>query len=316
MSSAQLPGDNLGTIGNAPTPARLAIGVVGAGRVGRAFGRSLEHSGHVVVAASTRTPESALTAAALWPDAAVVSAPDVAARAELLIIAVPDDALAGVVAAIAPTVNRSAIVFHTSGAHGVAPLEPLVERGCTVMALHPAMTFTGGDADLERLTRCTVAVTAADEVELAVGQALAIELGAEPVLVAESDRVRYHAALTHAANHLVTLLADARSVLDSILSSHGYAEEPNDRTVGARVLEPLVTAAMENALADGIAALTGPIARGDLDTVAAHRDQLTAIDPGLGRFYRAAGTRTAELADIPPRTAAAVRVLLAEPEPR
>ncbi|WP_172832432.1 NAD(P)-binding domain-containing protein, partial [Mycobacterium asiaticum] len=134
-------------------PARLKVGIVSAGRVGTALGVALERADHVVVACSAISHASLQWAQRRLPDTPVLPPPDVAVGAELLLLAVPDSELAGLVAGLAATsaVRPGTIVVHTSGANGVSVLAPLTEQGCMPLAIHPAMTFTGADEDIARL---------------------------------------------------------------------------------------------------------------------------------------------------------------------
>jgi predicted short-subunit dehydrogenase-like oxidoreductase (DUF2520 family) len=134
----------------------------------------------------------------------------------------------------------------------------LTRVGALPMALHPVMTFTGTEVDLQRLAGACFGVTAPAELRLAA-EALVIEMGAEPVWVEESARPLYHAALAVGANHLVTLVAQSADML-----RQAGVEAP------ARMLGPLLGAALDNALRRGDLALTGPVARGDAGTVRAH----------------------------------------------
>src|SRR6476661_3599520 len=147
-------------------PARLTVGIISAGRVGTALGVSLERADHVVVACSAISRESRQRAQRRLPDTAVLPPDEVAGRAELLLLAVPDAELAGLVSGLAATsaVRPGTIVAHTSGANGVAVLAPLTEQGCIPLAIHPAMTFTGSDEDIARLSETCFGITAADEV--------------------------------------------------------------------------------------------------------------------------------------------------------
>jgi predicted short-subunit dehydrogenase-like oxidoreductase (DUF2520 family) len=126
-------------------PARLTIGIISAGRVGTALGVALERADHVVVACSAISQASRERAQRRLPDTAVLPPDEVASRAELLLLAVPDAELAGLVSGLAATsaVRPGTIVAHTSGANGVGVLAPLTEQGCIPLAIHPAMTFTG-----------------------------------------------------------------------------------------------------------------------------------------------------------------------------
>jgi predicted short-subunit dehydrogenase-like oxidoreductase (DUF2520 family) len=268
-------------------PARLAVGVVSAGRVGAVVGASWAAAGHHVVAASGVSKASLDRAAALLPGVPLLAPDEVVARADLALLAVPDDALPGMVRGLAAAGSFRAgqIVVHTSGAHGVGVLAPAAAEGVLPLALHPVMTFTGRTEDVARLAGACVGVTAGDEVGFNVGTALVVEMGAEPVRIAEEVRPLYHAALAHGANHLVTLVRDCVDTLEKA------GVHPAERLVA-----PLLSAALDNALRHGDRALTGPVARGDAGTVRAHLRELTAADPDLAATYRVLARRTAHRA--------------------
>ena len=260
----------------------LTVGVVGAGRVGAVLGAALHAAGHRVVAAAAVSTASRDRAARLLPGAAILPADDVArAAGDLLLLAVPDDALGGVVAGLATTgaLRPGQIVAHTSGAHGIAVLGDVNGGDVNGMALHPAMTFTGADSDLDRLPGIAWGVTTADR---AFATRLVADLGGVPEWVAEDARPVYHAALAHGANHLVTLVNEAADLLRA-----AGVEEPR------RVLEPLLRAALDNALRLGDAALTGPVSRGDAGTVGKHLDRIPAESVPA---YLALARRTADRA--------------------
>lgn len=270
-------------------PGRLGVGVVGAGRVGAVLGAALRAAGHAVVGASGVSDASRERIDTLLPGVPVLEVPDVVERAELVLLAVPDDALADLVAGLAATGAWQAgqLVVHTSGAHGVGVLEPARRSGGIPLAVHPAMTFTGTSIDLPRLADCCFGVTAPGPV-LPVAQALVVEMGAEPVVVPEEARPLYHAALAHGSNHLVTVVAQAAQLL-----AGAGIERPD------RVLGPLLHAALDNALRAGDDALTGPVARGDAATVAGHLASIGAAAPGTPdvlEAYRALARATAERA--------------------
>ncbi len=283
-------------------PARLKVGIISAGRVGTAIGVRLERADHVVVACSAVSSASRRRAARHLPDTPVRPVDEVAASAELLVVAVPDAELPTLVSGLAATsaVRRGTIVAHTSGANGVAVLAPLVAMGCVPLAIHPAMTFTGSDEDVVRLSDTCFGITAADEIGYAIAQSLVLEIGGEPVRVREDARTLYHAALAHGSNHVVTVVADAvlalRSALrgSELLGQELVGDEPNG--LAERVIAPLARAALENTLARGQAALTGPVARGDAPAVARHLSALADVDPDLAAAYRAVSLRTAQRA--------------------
>lgn len=247
-------------------PGRLAVGIVGAGRAGAAFAAALDRVGHHVVAATTSSRSFPLLEA--LGDLPRLPAPDVASMADLVILTVPDDTLPDLVRGLAVTgsLRPGQIVVHAAGRYGLEVLAPATEVGALPIALHPAMTFSGTEADLARLSDATIAVTAPPEFDV-VGAALALELGGEPVFVPDELRTRWHAALTHGANHLVTLVGQSADLLASV-----GVQRPD------RVLGPLLFAALDNVLRQGDAALTGPVSRGDAATVAAHLRDLDA-DP-------------------------------------
>ncbi|WUI30901.1 DUF2520 domain-containing protein [Nocardia sp. NBC_00416] len=297
-----------------PAPARLTVGIVSAGRVGSALGAALERAGHVVFGVAAISDASVRRAQARLPESRILPVEEVAARSELLILAVPDAELAGLVRGLASsgTVRPGTIVAHTSGANGIGVLAPLRDAGALPLAVHPVMTFTGHDEDLARLANACFGITAADEIGYAIAQSLVIEMGGEPVRVAEEQRTLYHAALAHGSNHLVTLVLDAVAALRLALAGPGLMGQQtvDDQPGGLpeRLLAPLASAALDNALRRGQAALTGPVARGDTAAVLAHLEALGAADPELAAGYRALSRRTAERAQAP----AELRELLEE----
>ena len=222
----------------------------------------------------------------LLPRVPVVSPYDVFARAELVLLTVPDDALPGLVtgSAAAGVVQAGQFLVHTSGRFGAAVLDPATRRGALPLALHPVMTFSGTAADLARLSGAAFGVTAPEPLR-PVAEALVLEMGGEPVWVAEQARPLYHAALAHAANHLVTLVASSAD----LLRAAGVADP-------GRMLGPLLAAALDGALASGDLALTGPVARGDAGTVASHLDQIGRVYPAGRAAYLALARLTADRA--------------------
>jgi len=286
-------------------PARLTVGIISAGRVGTALGVALERAEHVVVACSAISRQSRERAADRLPDTAVLPVPDVAARAELLLLAVPDAELVALISGLAATdaVRPGTIVVHTSGMNGVGVLEPLTAQGCIPLAIHPAMTFTGSDEDIARLPDTCFGVTALDEIGYAIGQALVLEIGGEPFRVREDARMLYHSALAHASNHLVTVVLDAVEALRSALRGQELLgqELVGDAPGGLaeRIVGPLARASLENALQRGQAALTGPVARGDAAAVAGHLRAFGEVDPELAQAYRSNSLRTAQRAHAP-----------------
>lgn len=250
-------------------PGRFTVGVIGAGRVGPVLAAALARAGHSVVAASGVSERSRRRAEEMLPGVPLLPSQEVAVQAELLLITVPDDALEQLAAGLVSTggIRQGKVVVHTSGRYGIGVLEPVLKAGALPLALHPVMTFTGTDVDLARLSGCSFGVTAPEQFR-PMAETLVVEMGGEPEWIAEDRRPLYHAALASGSNHLVTLVTQAAD----LLRASGVAQ-PN------HMLAPLLSAALDNALRSGDAALTGPVARGDAGTVAAHLAELDRVAP-------------------------------------
>ena len=247
----------------------LRVGVVGAGRVGAVLAAALASAGHEIVAAAGESDASHRRLAELLPGTANEKPSAVARSCDLLLLTVPDDMLPNVVAVLSASgaIHEGQYVVHTSGRHGLAVLDDARAVGARPVAMHPAMTFTGTAVDLGRLPGCVFGLTASPG-ERAFAEGLVADLRGRPMWVPEEMRTLYHAGLAHGANHLVTLVTQAMELLTA-----AGADDP------AGTLRPLLTAALDNALDQGDAALTGPIVRGDVNTVRAHLADITANAP-------------------------------------
>lgn len=270
---------------------RRNVGVISAGRVGSVFGAALARAGFTVTAASA-TSDASVQRARLWlPDVPILPPARVARESDVVLVAVPDDAIGPLVGGLARAgaFRQGQVVVHTSGAHGVSVLHPIVAAGAIPLALHPVMTFTGQSEDLPRLTSSSVCVTAIDndDIAWATGASLAREVGAVPVRVPENARPLYHAALAHGANHMCALVNDCVQ----LLSSAGISD-------AAGLLRPLLSAALSNSLFAGDAALTGPVSRGDAGTVRAHLRVLDEHAPDVASSYIALAKRAATRAHL------------------
>lgn len=234
-----------------------------------------------MVAVSAVSEASRARAEALLPGVPVLPPDEVVLASTLVLLAVPDDALPGLVQGLADVgaFQPGQLVAHTSGRHGLAVLAPV--QGILPLALHPVLPFTGTDVDLQRLTGASFGVTS-PEVLRPIAEALVVEMGSEPVWVLDELRPLWHAALAHGANHLVTLVTSAADLL-----RQAGAEDPS------AVLGPLLGAALDGALRSGDAALTGPVSRGDAGTVAAH---LAALPEQIRPSYLALARLTADRA--------------------
>ena len=271
--------------------------VVGAGRVGLFLARALTGvrpvAGVVVRSGEARERATSAGLQAMSLDDRRV------ASASTLLLCVADDDLPGLVRALIDQgAGGDGLVVHTSGRYGLAVLDGLAGR---VAAVHPAMTFRGTAAG-DAIPRDFAYGVTADGTALTEATALVHDLGGRVELVPDDRRPLYHAAMCHAANHLNTLIADAADLLrrSGVLDTEA-------------VLGPMTRAALAHALASGTGALTGPVVRGERDTVAAH---LTALDGDPAQAsYRVMAARTADRAEaagrLPPAQAQAIKALLA-----
>jgi len=262
-------------MGAGEPPPRFRVGVVGTGRAGSVLGAALHRAGHRVVAAYGVSDLSRVRAEALLPETPMRALADVVDAADLVLLTIPDDVLADVVAGLVDTghIRPGQLVVHASGRHGIAVLGPATRAGALPLALHPVMTLTGTSVDLERLSGCPFGVTAPPQVR-PIAEALVVEMGGEPIWVEEEDRVLYHAALAHGSNHLVELVTQSLELLDA-----AGVEDP------ARLIGPLLVATLDNALRLRGQALTGPVVRGDADTVGAHLRSIEPVSAQTARTY-------------------------------
>lgn len=254
------------------------LALIGPGRAGTTIALGLMEQGWTVVAVGGRAPDAPSTTAAaacLASRPALVS--DVARGAALVIVATPDRAIDQVLMTAEPAIEPGALVVHLAGSRGLDVFGPLLERrtGVRVGALHPLQSFPSTTTGLERLAGAWAAVAG----DPAVTE-IARSLGLRPFALADSDRGRYHAAAVVASNHLVALLGQVERLAATC-------------SVPFEAFGPLVLGSVQNAFALGPAdALTGPVARGDLNTVEQH---LRDLDPGERDAYRALAREAARL---------------------
>ena len=267
---------------------RLGIGIIGCGRVGASIGAAWRQAGHAIIGVSATSAASLERAEEMLPAVPVLDPDEITERAELVLVAVPDDEIAPLVTGLADLgrIHAGQILVHCSGRYGTDVLDAGTRLGALPIALHPSLTFTGTEVDLSRLRQTTIAVTAPAPIR-PVGEALVVELGAEPIDIAEADRPLYHAAITHASNHSITILAEAME----LLSEAGVADP-------SAVLHALVDASVANTMQNGPKALTGPISRGDVGTIEAHLAALSEFslsrsNPSVRNSYIALARSTA-----------------------
>lgn len=250
----------------------INVGVIGMGRVGPAIASALRAAGHNIGSVAARSAASKAQAELILPGVPVLPPEEVAAQNDLVFLAVPDSQVASCAQSLPWKPGQ--LVAHLSGALGLEALEGASDQGALVMALHPALPFTGTSLDIKRLQDCPFGVTASPLV-LPIARAIVMSIGAVPYDVANEQRPLYHGALNHAANHLVTILAQSKEMLTAagIKDTEHY-------------LRHVTMAAVDNGLRDGIDALSGPVVREDYETIAAHRQALEPF-PGILETYDA-----------------------------
>lgn len=248
----------------------MDVAVVGAGRAGTAVAVLLQRAGHRIVAASGHAATRERVARFL-PDVPLLGAAGSAGRADLTLIAVPDDAIVGVVAEIVAGggVRAGAWFAHLAGAVGLDVLAHVRDAGGRRLALHPLQTFADVEGAIERVPGSAAAVTADDEEGFALGERLARDLGAIPFRLEDAMRPRYHAAAVLASNDLVALSA----VAERLFRDAGVPDP-----TGAML--PLQRATLDNVGRLGAAgALTGPAVRGDASTIERNLAAVAAAAP-------------------------------------
>ena len=256
----------------------LTVALIGPGRAGTTISLALMATGCRVVAVAGRAPDasSTLTAAAVC-DAHARLVSDVGIGANVVIVATPDHAIEQAAVAAADAMERNTLVFHLSGAKNLDVFDDLIERrpDVRVASLHPLQTFPSASEGLDRLPGSFAAIAGDPQIE-----AIAELIQVRPLRVDPMDRVRYHAAAVVASNHVVALLGQVQRLAIS-------AGVPFEAFHG------LVEASVENAFDLGpSAALTGPVARGDLKTI---EDHLRALDPVERDAYRSLAREASRL---------------------
>ncbi|SDE23817.1 Predicted oxidoreductase, contains short-chain dehydrogenase (SDR) and DUF2520 domains [Massilia sp. PDC64] len=265
------------------------LNIVGAGHVGRVLGRLLVTRGVFALQdVKTRSADSARDAVAFIGAGAPVDADGTLRPADVWMLAVADDAIAGVAAALAQsTPMAGAVVFHCSGAKASTELDALRQAGASVASVHPVRSFADPAAVAAAFdgTFCGVE---GDAAALAILLPAFEAIGARPVRIDPAAKTVYHAAAVFASNYLVT-------VMDAALRAYEAAGIPAD--VARELARPLATETLSNVLRLGPeAALSGPIARGDATTVARQHAAVTAWDGPTGALYDALATATWDLA--------------------
>jgi predicted short-subunit dehydrogenase-like oxidoreductase (DUF2520 family) len=282
-----------------PVKSTTEVGVLGAGRLGTTLARALAHAGHAVGAVASREPARAAELVARLPNARAVTPAVLVARSAVVVMAVPDAAVATLAESLPWRAQQR--VVHCSGALGLDVLDAARAAGALRGCFHPLQTFPERFGDTARLRGIAIGIEGDAELDAEL-RAICHELGATPLSLTGVDRARYHAAAVFASNFVVALHAAA---------ARAFAQAGLTSDAARAALAPLTAAT-----ADAIArlplerALTGPIARGDAGTVEQHLRAL-APDPGLRTLYAQLGAALLELPlSLPAERRAALEALL------
>lgn len=279
---------------------RPVIGIVGAGAVGTALGVALGRAGWQVGAVASRDAARRARFRSLVPGSrAFPDATAILDACHLVILAVPDDALADVARTL--HLYSGQAIVHTSGLHDAGVLAPALAAGTSSGSFHPLVAFADLDRALAALPGATVAIEG-DETLLDLLAEMATSLGATPVRLAPGSKAAYHAAAVLAAGGLTALL----DVVAEVAAPTGL-----DETGALAVYGPLAAQALANAGALGTGpALTGPAVRGDTGTIEAHLAVVAGAGEEALEVYRALGRRQVTIAErrgLAPEAAARLR---------
>jgi predicted short-subunit dehydrogenase-like oxidoreductase (DUF2520 family) len=265
-----------------------SFSVVGTGALARSLTRALVQQGMTCRAMMGRNAEVLEHCAQLFGigSVAILGSQPVPAS-DVVFLAVSDDALRPVAAVLAEGLLEAGhVVLHTSGVHSAAILEDLARSGAHTGSFHPLQTFTGHEGK-ERFRGITIGIEGSEEA-LKVGRHLADDLLATAVVIPSDRKALYHAAAVTAGNHAIAMLATAIELWERATA---------DAQGGRDALGPLARQSIENALALGAeVALTGPVVRGDLNTVLAHLRALHVHAEHLLPMYAAVITETVHVA--------------------
>jgi predicted short-subunit dehydrogenase-like oxidoreductase (DUF2520 family) len=275
---------------------RLRIAIVGAGKVGAVLGRVLVERGHVITAVVSRTLRSARAAGKFvkcgrtGTDLALIPA-----TTDLIYVTTPHGAIEDIarrLAALPHLTFRRLAVCHASGMHTASILEPLRERGAAVFSFHPLQTFPRDFTPLRIVPYARGIVYGVDGPPEGIRMArrLARELEGRCVVIPPDLRILYHAACVAASNHLTTMLWIVQRMYDC-LQIRGTKFYP--------MFGPIIEATLANiARTSPAAALSGPIARGGMETVAGHFAALQDALPALIPYFASVSIETVHLASL------------------
>lgn len=269
------------------TEQQLKLGFVGAGALGTTLAVAFSQRGYQVTAAASRRRASAERLGTRVPGCAVVDTPQqVADAADLVLLTTPDDAISKVASSLRWRSGQAAV--HCSGAYSRDALVAAEEQGAHTGTLHPMQTFTDVDSGLRNLEGTFFGIEGEGEL-LETLQAMARDLGGEPVVLRSQDKALYHASGMMACGFVLAMLRQASLLWEAL----GLSQEH-----GVRALLPMTRSTLAGAAQNGLApALSGPLARGDAGTIRRHLDALSSQAPQVVPLYCTLALATLPLAE-------------------
>lgn len=272
----------------------MKIGFIGAGKVGTAFGSYLKQKGFQVVGYYSRTEISAQKAAEKSGSRVFYSIEQLVEAADLLFITTGDDDIASVAQQLAQStcLRRDQLVLHMSGALPSTVLSPVKDFGCSVYSLHPLQSFADIDKAIQDLSNSYFSLEG-DEEYIEILENILKTCGNRYFILKASQKTLYHAAACMLSNYLVTLVHNGLQLMEGMELDSGTAFE---------AMLPLVEGTIKNiSLLGTKAALTGPIARQDIQTVAKQLEAVQIAAPEQLPLFAALAAKTLKLAQSSPK---------------
>lgn len=273
-----------------PGDKRRTLNIIGGGKVGKTLARLwVKHDTFEVQDVLNRTPESTdLAVAFIGAGHAAQHYADMR-PADVWMITATDDLIAQCCEALAGSgrLTTRSIVFHCSGALSSAALAAAAQAGAATASVHPVRSFVQPEQAVRDFAGTYCGTEGMSDAIDVLNEAF-ISIGAQMVPIDADSKILYHSAAVFACNYLVTLLD---------VAVHAYAKSGVPQDVALRMLEPLVRGTVDNVFRLGPPrALTGPIARGDMETAATQARAVASWNPEYGMLYEQFVTLTAELA--------------------
>jgi predicted short-subunit dehydrogenase-like oxidoreductase (DUF2520 family) len=261
--------------------------LIGAGRVGTAVALLLRRAGWTLVGVASRSDDSARraserTGAPVFPLEGAIP------EADLYVIGATDEGIGALAATLSGRLPAGSIALHLSGSLGTEVLGPLAAQGVKTCALHPVQACPDIETALRRLPGSAWGVTCAPDLDKWARDLVVEVFDGTPISVPEEARTLWHASSVMTSNGISALLAFGEDLLRSL-----GIEDPG------RVLGPLAAGTVANARegGGGHATLTGPIARGEVNTVVRHMEVLRIEHPDLLHGYRLVAASILEAAE-------------------